>query len=816
MHAPGKTHAATDAASRTARLRAWSLDVLRGGLNPQSSDARLVRQVQVLNGLMLTGMLLCIPLGIFWSMFENPLFAHVYGAAMSAWAVLFYWLRRHQQLQIVGRAAVCVLFGICTATVLLMDSVKTSLLAWYMLMPLAAAVCIGRRDLWFWGVVAMLAPLVLTVAPVHDQLGSTSLTSLIEDPKSLVVLALGAFITSVLTSIWISHHEQLAQRLDDSVVRLEKEAAAHRLLVDTAMMASAEAELASGARALLQPLADLDWVSSVAFWDTREDMAPERPVCQFPLHTAFPRSSALQKVLRTGERGTLDDPATETQRYFYPIRDGLDAVGAIELLPTGSARQMQDGDWLVRQIAIQLGHIAERERTAATILREARFDALTGLHNRRAFQELIGAEIALAQRNESKLALLFIDLNDFKRVNDSLGHAAGDQVLQLVATRLQHAIRARGDCAEGPRSADGIARVGGDEFTLLLTQINDEKDAEAVAQRILAALSTPIQLGERQFKVGASIGIALYPQDAQHADALVRCADAAMYSAKRRDMSGYCRYQASQRAVDSLSFEAEMRHALAAGQLAMYYQPVFTCQTSELVGAEALIRWRHPERGWISPAQFIPLAEEIGLINEISRFQFDTALRWFSDVRHLTPANFRLALNMSPAQIDNEAFTAWLIERIDRSGLPTHQIELELTETALLADTAVTRANLASLSDLGLCIALDDFGTGQSSLSPLKRFPIGRIKIDRSFVSGLPNRSEDVAIVEAVLSLAQSLKIPAVAEGVENEAQRLFLTNRRCQEMQGFLLAKPMPADQLLEVLTESTHMGNASNAAVG
>ncbi len=465
---------------------------------------------------------------------------------------------------------------------------------------------------------------------------------------------------------------------------------------------------------------------------------------------------------------------------------------------------MHDGDWLVRQIAIQLGHIAERERTAAIILREARFDALTGLNNRRAFQELIEAEIATAEREHSKLALLFIDLNDFKRVNDSLGHAAGDQVLQLVANRLQQATRADDALANEPRSSDGIARVGGDEFTLMLTQINNTRDAEAAAQRILRALATPIQLGDRQFKVGASIGIAMYPEDATHADALIRSADAAMYSAKRRDASGFSRYKDSHRAVDSLSFEAEMRRALELNQLEMYYQPLFNCQTGTPVGAEALIRWRHPDRGWISPAHFIPLAEEIGLIGEISHFQFETALQWFTDNRHLTPPDFRLALNMSPAQIDNEKFTHWLIDRIQRSKLPTHEIELELTETALLADTPVTRANLAALADLGLCIALDDFGTGQSSLSLLKRFPIGRIKIDRSFVSGLPDRSEDVAIVGAVLSLAQSLNIPTVAEGVENESQRLFLANRHCHEIQGFLLAKPMPAAEMLEGLTHS------------
>lgn len=453
---------------------------------------------------------------------------------------------------------------------------------------------------------------------------------------------------------------------------------------------------------------------------------------------------------------------------------------------------------MLQQVTIQLGHIAERERAAELILREALNDSLTNLPNRRAFHDMLEQQILAADKDSERLALLFIDLNGFKRINDSLGHAAGDKVLQVVAQRLKRTVR-QSDifCQARDRAVQTISRVGGDEFTVLLDNIQSPGDADVAAQRILDALATPVRLNGQEFKVGASIGIALFPDDARRVDALIRSADAAMYTAKRRGGSGFSRYRACDTTVDSIAFEAEMRRALLDKQFEMHYQPVFNCDSGEVVGAEALIRWRHPQRGWISPGKFIPLAEEIGLISEIGQFQFDSVIRWFEATRDYLPENFRVALNLSPTQVEDASFVTWLAGRLAASELAMRQLELEITETALLADTPEARDHLRALSGLGLCITLDDFGTGQSSLSLLKRFPIGRLKIDRSFVSGLPGRSEDVAIVGAVLSMAHSLGIPVVAEGVEDEAQRQFLRHRKCDEMQGFLLGKPMTGDAL-------------------
>jgi len=286
-----------------------------------------------------------------------------------------------------------------------------------------------------------------------------------------------------------------------------------------------------------------------------------------------------------------------------------------------------EGSWLIEQLVHQLGQLAERERTRAIIQREARYDSLTSLHNRRAFEDILSKEIARAELEEKRTALLFINLNDFKRVNDSLGHAAGDEVLQVIAQRLQQAVRQSDRRTNSQaRGEDFLSRMGGDEFTLILADIQSTNDAVLAAERVLDSLSSPISLQGQQFRVGASIGIAVFPDDAKQADALIRSADAATYAAKRKGRSSYSRYHDTDKAVDSLSFEAEIRAALENNELDMHYQPVFSCRTGEPVGAEALIRWHHPERGWITPGQFIPIAEEIGLMGELGRFQFETVL----------------------------------------------------------------------------------------------------------------------------------------------------------------------------------------------
>lgn len=788
---------------------------LHSGLNPQKAEPKQLRQVKILNILMLIAAAMCLPLGVFWGLAMASSFAYAYLAACVAWVCLIVLLRRTHNTTQVGRAAVFVLFALCTGTILLLGGTKTNFMAWFMMMPLAAAVCVGKKDLWLWGVIATLAPVLIQFYPQVSAFASLSLTPELEHQLSSVAISLGTLVISILAGIWISHHETLAEKLDASVIRLEREANAHRLLIDSSMLASGETTLKNGVRKLLEQLQTTDEISACYFWDVRDKHNYEPADYHFPASESFKATPLLSRTLRTSKPAMSDARESGKKRAYYPVLDQQQIAGVIELVFEVSHTPSDEDLATLEQIAIQVGYIAERERTARAIAQEAQRDSLTSLKNRRAFRDTLDAQIAQAERERAKVALLYIDLNDFKRINDSLGHSAGDAVLKVVAKRLAKSIRHtdRGSAIERA-SEDFVSRIGGDEFTLILDDIQSSEDADRAAQRLLGSLAAPIQLNGQNFKIGASIGIAIYPDDAQHTEALIRSADAAMYSAKRRGGDRYSRYNDKDKAVESLSFELEMRNAIELGQMEMHYQPVFDCQTREPVGAEALIRWRHPERGWVPPDKFIPLAENIGYISEIGKFQFEAVLQWFKTVRSQLPKDFRIALNLSPMQIQDTTFVDWLLHRLAASQLPLQNIELEITETALLEDTDEIQSNVRALANLGLCITLDDFGTGQSSLSLLKRFPIGRIKIDRSFVNGLPNQSEDVAIVGAVLSLAKALEIPAVAEGVEEEVQLAFLALRECEDMQGYLLAKPMPGDELAYKLASSAFTAAAVQSA--
>ncbi len=771
--------------------------VLNAGFDAQDTDPLVLRHVRVLQGLMLASAVLSFTNGLLWGASGDSSLAFINIGAFVAWASLSYLLVKTQRIMLVGRLGVFVLFIVCTAFTIQIGGKESSILACYMILPLAAAVNVGKRDLWFWTLIAAAAPATFYLY-VDPALLPPRFSPEVTQRLTAMSLVTGTLVISILTSIWLSQQETLAKQLDKTVNTLKREAKSQRLLVEMTMLTNSEQELSLGVEKLLGHLEKLSWLHAAAFWDVRNEEEPGNAMLSQPPLTLFQPTSSLIEAINTGERTVASTQNQDRQTVYYPVQDGNTIAGVLAAEVGDAHNSEAEGSWLLQQLVVQIGHLAERERTAKAIQREARIDALTNLQNRRAFKNQLETEIADAQARSRKLALLYIDLNDFKRINDSLGHEAGDRVLQVVAQRLRHALRAGDDANQ---NTDVISRVGGDEFTLLLKDIRSTADAESITRRIITSLAAPIQFRGRDFKVGASVGIAFFPQDASQPDTLVRSADAAMYSAKRQATSGYSRYHDTDKAFDTIGFETEIRHAIQEQQLEMHYQLIFNCQTREPVGVEALIRWQHPERGRISPGEFIPRAEDLGLIVDIGKFQFDTALNWFIATRPQLPSDFRIALNLSPAQIASTDFATWLILRLEDSGLPMSCIELEITETALLKDTRDTQTNVRALSDMGVCITLDDFGTGQSSLSLLKRFPIGRLKIDRSFVSGLPLDSEDVAIVGAVLSLAHALDIPVVGEGVEDEAQLAFLQQRDCDDVQGFLLGRPMPGPAIISTL---------------
>ena len=439
----------------------------------------------------------------------------------------------------------------------------------------------------------------------------------------------------------------------------------------------------------------------------------------------------------------------------------------------------------------------------------AYFDPLTNLPNRRSFNEQLNRILKRSQRRNTHVALLFIDLDHFKRINDSLGHGRGDRLLVEIAKRLTLELREEDaiNCltdqsAEPDAQGTEIARLGGDEFTVVLSDITDTLHVERVARRILNSLSQPIPLQSHNPVVTPSIGIAIYPQDGREADALVRNADTAMYAAKAEGRACYRFYneQMNAQTVEQLKMEEELRHAMAHGELELRYQPQIDTRSGSVVGLEALVRWKHPERGMVPPVDFIPVAERTGQIIELGEWVMNSVAR---DCRYwdtLGLPAFRVSVNISPLQFNQRGLAEFVRAFIKQSEIAPHRLELELTEGAIMTDAETNIAKLRELKDLGLELAVDDFGTGYSSLSYLKRFPIDTLKIDKSFVSDLGS-PDGAAIVDAIIALARTLKLRVIAEGIETPEQLEHLVKLRCDLLQGYLLSTPVYPEEVPDLL---------------
>ncbi|WP_187808633.1 EAL domain-containing protein [Aquipseudomonas alcaligenes] len=462
----------------------------------------------------------------------------------------------------------------------------------------------------------------------------------------------------------------------------------------------------------------------------------------------------------------------------YPAWVGITAV------------QDDDGD-LVSYVCF-FNDISERKASEQRIHRLAYYDALTLLPNRTLFQDRLHTALQHAERHEEWVVLMFLDLDRFKPINDSLGHAAGDRMLKDVAVRLAA-------CVD---EDDTVARMGGDEFTLLLQPRNTRAGALnraiSVAEQILASLAQPFVLQGREFFVTASIGIALAPQDGDELSQLMKNADTAMYHAKERGKNNFQFYQADMNAtaLQRLELESDLRHALEQNQFQLYYQPQFSGDGKRLTGVEALLRWQHPRRGLVPPGEFIPVLEELGLVVQVGDWVLEEACRQLKAWHAAQVRVPKISVNLSARQFADGQLAMRISRTLEDSGVPPACLELELTESILMRDVGETLQILASLKRLGLCISVDDFGTGYSSLNYLKQFPIDVLKIDRSFVDGLPGGEQDAQIARAIIAMAHSLNLAVIAEGVETQEQLDFLREHDCDEVQGFLFGKPMPAKQ--------------------
>ncbi|HZD26109.1 MAG TPA: EAL domain-containing protein [Alphaproteobacteria bacterium] len=464
------------------------------------------------------------------------------------------------------------------------------------------------------------------------------------------------------------------------------------------------------------------------------------------------------------------------------LLESLRPATAVELVKLGAQDVL-----LADQIGE--GRLSAALECAVSRAQIAHHDHLTGLPNRGLLFDRLDHAIAQARRYRHQLAVLFVDLDHFKFVNDSMGHEAGDGLLKVVAGRIR-------DCL---RESDTVARLGGDEFIALVTNLQDGADAAAVAGKVIEQLSQPVQINGTAVSAMPSIGIAIYPDDAANGEELIRLADAAMYQAKQKGGCGYQFYRPdlNSDALRRIGLGVALQRAIRHDELELHYQPQLDVVSGLVVGLEALVRWRHPERGLVPPDQFIPLAEDLGLMESMGRWILGEACRQLRAWRDDGLTAPRMAINLSPHQFSRDNLLQTILRGIEEAGLEAGDVELELTEGSVMSDPDQTVRTLLALSEAGVGLAIDDFGTGYSSLAYLKRFPLDVLKIDRSFVRDVTTDSSDAAIVKTIIGLARHFGLRVIAEGAEDEQQLLFLRANGCRLVQGFHIARPVPAAEV-------------------
>ena len=462
-----------------------------------------------------------------------------------------------------------------------------------------------------------------------------------------------------------------------------------------------------------------------------------------------------------------------------------------------------------RELEESNNQLSQSKRQAETVAKRmeyhAHHDDLTGLPNRILLNDRINTELAHARRQKSMMALLFLDLDRFKLINDSLGHAIGDQLLRVISRRLKNCVR----------DEDTIARLGGDEFMILLPRITSSSDAGRVGRKITEALVEPVSCNGHEIHITTSIGISIYPFDSTDVETLIKNADISMYRAKELGRNKVVYYTAEMNAGSrkQLALETNLRKALDRGELELHYQPKINTARNTVVGVEALLRWNHPTMGSVSPAEFIPVAEDSGLIIPIGEWVLETAfkqLRKWHDAGH---DELTMAVNLSSAQLSRSGIEATIHDSIENAGIDPCMAELEITENIAIHDIDSAIAILNKLKCTGINIAMDDFGTGYSSLSYLRKLPIDIVKIDQSFVRDIPDSKEAILIAQAIIAMAQSLRLSLIVEGIENVKQLNYFRQQGCEIMQGFLFSRPVAAEDILEILNSHTIPGSVNVA---
>jgi len=459
-----------------------------------------------------------------------------------------------------------------------------------------------------------------------------------------------------------------------------------------------------------------------------------------------------------------------------------------------------------QEVIALIRDVTERKLAEEQIAFLAYHDSLTALPNSRLFKDRLQHAISIAERKNKILAIMFLDLDRFKLINDTMGHSAGDELLKITSQRLIEAVRKTDSIAiSASGNSSSIARFGGDEFTILLDDVENVQAIIRIAERIVENVSQPLMLERQEVHISTSIGIAIYPDDGDQADVILKHADSAMYHAKAQGRNNFQFFTEAMNnsSIELLSLENNLHKALVQNELCLYYQPQVSVVTGQLVGMEALIRWQHPERGFVSPGVFIPLAEETGMIMQIGEWVFREAcmqgVNWLKSGYQLE----KISVNLSARQLKDEGLPALIALILKETGMPADKLCIELTETALILEPDVALARLKKIKELGVSLSLDDFGTGYSSLSYLKRFPIDTLKIDQAFIRDVKVDHEDAALVKAIIAMAHGLGMEVIAEGVEIQEQLEFLGANACDTIQGYLFSRPLPAKEMIEHLTK-------------
>lgn len=437
--------------------------------------------------------------------------------------------------------------------------------------------------------------------------------------------------------------------------------------------------------------------------------------------------------------------------------------------------------------------ITERKRMEEEMKHLAHHDSLTGLPNRTLFKDFLSRVLAQSQRHQKKLAILYLDLDRFKHINDTLGHDIGDKLLKEVAERLKSSIR----------GSDTVSRISGDEFNIMLSDITSVDDAAVISRNILAAFQKLYTVAGHKLHVTASIGISIYPEDSEDIGTLLKYADIAMYHAKEHGRNTYQFYSPAINVSSSerMKMENSLRQAVERNELVLHYQPQAIIDTRKVLCAEALVRWKHPEQGMLNPEHFIPLAEETGFITAIDEWVLKTACKQLKEWQETGLLNMSVTVNLSAKQFQKTDFVEWIAAVLDDTGLEPHSLQLEITESTAMKSLEHTIPIMNGLAEIGVGISIDDFGTGYSSLTYLKKLPIQKLKIHKSFIQNITADPDAMAIIGAVTAMAKNMKLRVIAEGVETEEQLKFLKSLGCQEMQGFLLSRPLPAEEFRKLM---------------